>query len=47
VLELFPELSELDYQALSARTIAEGPKARHLAERHVKNGQRLIPHTWH
>ncbi|ARO14376.1 type I secretion target repeat protein [Ketogulonicigenium robustum] len=42
ILELFPQLADLDYSAPSARPLASGRQARKLAMRHVSNNRPLI-----
>lgn len=44
---LFPELNDIDYRAIGARTFAEGAKGRRLIERHAKNDMALCAHQLH
>jgi len=42
LLELFPELVQDDYEAISARTLTSGRVGRRLAQRHVQNRKALV-----
>ena len=42
VLMIFPELAEIEYKALHARTAAIGCQGRNLAFRHKKNAKPLV-----
>ncbi len=45
IFTIFPELTEVDYTSLPARTIANGRKGRQLAVRHKNNRQSLVSHS--
>lgn len=47
ILTLFPELNDIDYKALSARTLVQGRKARQLAVRHKNNRKVLVQEKLH
>lgn len=42
ILEIFPELADIDYKALSVRPLASGRMARRLAMRHKQNSKSLV-----
>ena len=42
ILDLFPDLAELDYDPVPARMIPSGRKARKLVMRHLQNGRVLV-----
>lgn len=42
ILDLFPDLAELDYEPVPARMIPSGRKARKLVMRHLQNGRVLV-----
>lgn len=42
ILALFPELAEVDYDALASRPLASGRMARRLAHRHAQNNKMLL-----
>lgn len=47
ILTLFPELSDINYKALSARTLVKGSKGRRLALRHKNNNKPLVRSALH
>ncbi len=47
VFTIFPELTAIDYQALSARTLSKGRKGRQLVVRHKNNNKPLVEQTVH